>query len=143
MEPAADVPAEVTEPLGTVLRDHPVRTAVLFGSRIRGTETAQSDFDIAVEFDADLSVDERHRVRLELIVDLMEALETDDVDVTDLSTIRPAVGASALRTGVILIGDDERVEQLRADFERRATRRSHEERMHAFDELLDRLNDTV
>lgn len=143
MEPAADELDDVPEPIGSVLREHPVRTAVLFGSRVQGTETAESDLDIAVEFDVDHSVDERHRARLELIVDLMEALDTDDIDVADLSAIRPAVGASALRTGVVLLGDADRVERLREDFERRTTHRSHEERMRAFDELLARLEETV
>jgi len=126
-----------------VLGDHPVRVAVLFGSHVRGTANAGSDIDLAVEFDDSLSEEERHRARLDLIVDLMEALRVNDVDVTDLDGIRPAVGASALRTGVVLLGSHDRITELRERFEARATDRSHEERMRQFDELIERLEEAV
>jgi len=143
MAPTVDLPDDIIDPTRRVLRDHPVRTAVLYGSQVRGTATDESDIDIAVEFEPDLSVDDRHEARLELIVDLMDALDTDEVDVTDLSTVRPAIGASALNTGVVLKGDRDWFDRLRERFERRRTRRSHEERMKAFDELLDRMEEAV
>lgn len=126
-----------------VLRDHPIRTAVLFGSTVRGTDTSHSDVDLAVEFQPDLSTETRHRARIDLVVDLMEALDTDDVDVADLSSIRPSVGASALRTGVAIVGDTDRIEALRERFEAASTTRTRDERLRAFDDLLDRLERTV
>lgn len=126
-----------------VLEEHPVRVAVLYGSQVTGTATAESDVDVAIEFESSLSADERHRARLALVVDLMEGLGVNDVDVTDLESIRPAVGASALRTGVVLVGSDARVAELAEGFEARLSRRTHEERMQEFDELIERLEEAV
>lgn len=126
-----------------VLQDHPVRLGVLFGSTVRGTETADSDVDVAVAFEESLPPADRHRARLDLVVDLMESLGVNDVDVTDLDGVRPAVGASALRTGVVLVGDQDRVDRLREEFESRTTERTHEERMRALDELIERLEEVV
>lgn len=126
-----------------VVSGRPIRLAVLFGSHARGTQTAESDVDVAVAFDGSLSPEARHRARLDLTVALMEALETDDVDVLDLETLPPAVGASALRTGIVLVGDPDLAAELAAQFEDRVTSRTHEERMRQFDELLDRLENTV
>lgn len=126
-----------------VLQDHPVQVGVLFGSHARGTATSESDVDVAVEFDDALSTEKRHQARIDLIVDLMERLGVNDVDVTDLEGVRPAVGASALRTGVVLIGRQSRVDRLREDFESRTTERTHNERMQQFDELLERLEEAM
>ncbi len=126
-----------------VLQTHPIRVGVLFGSYARGTETAESDVDVAVEFDESLSRKERHEARIDLIVDLMKTLGINDVDVTDLDGCRPAIGASALRTGVVLVDKDDRVDRLREAFESETADRSHEERMQQFDELLARLEEAV
>lgn len=126
-----------------VLRRHPIRVGVLFGSHARGTETAESDVDVAVEFEESLSADERHEARIDLIVDLMRTLGVNDVDVTDLDGARPAVAASALRTGIVLIDDEGRADRLLDAFEADTTDRSHEERMRQFDELLARLEEAV
>lgn len=138
MAPTADLDA-----IRDALEDHPVRLAVVFGSQVRGTATSESDVDIAVEFEEGLSADERHRATLELVVDVMEELGVNDVDVTDLDGVPPAVGASALETGVVVLGDDERVEELWEQLDARRTVRSHAERMREFDELLARLEETV
>lgn len=126
-----------------VLQEHPIRIGVLFGSTVRGTETTESDVDVAVAFEESLPPEDRHRARIDLVVDLMETLEVNDVDVTDLDGVRPAVGASALRTGVVLVGDQDRFDQLREEFESRTTELTHEERMRAFDEIIDRLEEAV
>lgn len=126
-----------------VLRRHPIRTGVLFGSHVRGTNHDSSDVDVAVEFDPAVSDDERRQSRLDLIVDLSRTLGIDDVDVTDLDTIRPDIGASALEHGIVLVGDDERIRELRVDFARRMTERTHEERMERFDDALDSLEEKV
>lgn len=137
---ASEVDPQVVADL---LSEHPVRLAVLFGSQATGTVTAESDVDVAVEFDKSLSVEERHRARLDLIVDLMTALGMNDVDVTDLGTVRPAVGASALRTGTVLRGSEDRAAELLARFEAETSERSHEDRLREFDEILERLEAAV
>jgi predicted nucleotidyltransferase len=131
------------EAVTRVLQAHPVRVGVLFGSHVRGTETAESDVDVAVEFAESLSRTERREARLGLIVDLMETLGVNDVDVTDLDDVRPAVGASALRTGAVLVDEEGRVDRLLDAFEAETTDRSHEERMRQFDDLLARLEEAV
>lgn len=126
-----------------VLQNHPIRLGVLFGSTVRGTATPESDVDVAVAFEDSLPSDDRHRARIDLIVDLMETLGVNHVDVVDLDGVRPAVGASALRTGVVLVGDQDRVNRLRDEFESQTIDRTHEERMKAFDELVNRLEEAV
>lgn len=126
-----------------VLLHHPVKVGVLFGSHVDETMTAESDVDVAVVFKDDLSRDERHQARLNIIVDLMETLGRNDVDVIDLKGTRPAVSASALQTGIVLVGDEERINALCEDFETRRAESTHEERMRRFDELLDRLEEAV
>lgn len=132
--------AGVTEVESTTIREvlerHPVRTGILFGSHVTGRAHAGSDVDVAVEFDPSLSDEQRRKARLSVIVDLSKALGIDDVDVTDLDAIQPEVGTSALESGIVLVGDRERIERLNEEFSRRATERSHEERLQRFDELL-------
>ena len=88
-----------------VLEEYPIRLAVLFGSQAEGTAIQQSDVDIAVAFDEELSPTQRLDERIELTTELMTSLGTDAVDVADLETIRPAVGRSALENGEVLVGD--------------------------------------
>jgi predicted nucleotidyltransferase len=143
-EEEAAVPATVdTADVTEVLQDHPVRIGVLFGSTVRGTETPESDVDVAVAFEESLPSADRHRARIDLVVDLMETLGVNDVDVTDLDGVRPAVGVSALRTGAVLVGDPDRIDRLREAFESRTTDRTHDERMRALDELFARVEEAV
>lgn len=124
-----------------VLERHPVELAVLFGSHARGHPSAESDIDIAVAFDDTVDADDRLSARIDLIVDLMEALETDAVDVADFDAIRPAVGAHAIRTGDRLLGDAATSQRYLDKFtrEQSPTPESHEERMDRLKEIVDRL----
>ena len=124
-----------------VLADHPVRLGVLFGSRARGTGGTHSDVDVAVEFAP--SVEDRFGARLALGVALARALSTDDVDIVDLDDVRPVVGYSALDEGQLLVGDPERIESLRRQFDRERERITPEERRERFDDALDRLEELV
>lgn len=139
----ADAAAIDPDAVRDVLEDYPVSIGVLYGSTVRGTRTTESDVDVAVVFEESLPTEDRHRARLDLVVDLMETLAVNDVDVTDLDGVRPSVGASALRTGVVLLGDEDRVDRLREAFESRTTDRTHRERMQEFDELIERLEEAV
>lgn len=126
-----------------VLADHPVRLGVLFGSYVSGTAGSHSDIDIAVEFDPDVTNDERYRHRLSLIVDLSQALGTDDLDLVDLETVRPEVGLSALQDSLVLVGDDVRVDSLISQLERQAEIPTADQRRDRFDAALDRLEERV
>ncbi|ESS09274.1 MAG: putative nucleotidyltransferase [uncultured archaeon A07HN63] len=126
-----------------VLADYPVRLGVLFGSHASGTAGSHSDVDIAVEFDPDVVDDERYRHRLSLLVDLSQALGTDDLDLVDLDTVRPAVGLSALQDATLLVGDQDRRDQLVSEFERRAETPTADQRRDRFDAALERLEERV
>jgi len=127
--------------LQEVLTEHPIRLGVLFGSQATGAAGHHSDIDVAVEFLP--SVEDQFKAQLELGVDLTRALGSDDVDVIDLLTVRPAVGYSALNTGTVLVGDSERADDLRAQFERKRDRSTSTERRERFDDALGRLKELV
>jgi len=138
-----DVDLDVDSVIET-LETYPVRYAVLYGSHAHGVATEESDVDVAVAFDETLSELERFDRRIELVVDLMDALGTDNVDVADLDAIRPEVGLDALETGHVLVGDQETCEEYRERFEREVpSAETHEDRMRRFDAILDRLEETV
>lgn len=141
--PAADRPVE--EVVRQVVEAYPVEFAVLFGSYAKGTETQESDVDIAVAFDGDRSPQERLELRIDLVVELTRALEMDAVDVTDLESVRPEIGISALRTGIVLIGEEGRVERLLDELEREVVtdRETHEDRMRRLDSILEQLEANV
>jgi predicted nucleotidyltransferase len=134
-----------SEDVARIVERYPVRCAVLYGSRVRGTATADSDVDVAVAFEEGLSPTERLERRIDLTGDLIDALGTDDVDVADLDTIRPEVGLSALRTGCVLLGTQDVIEDYRERFERETTidEDTHEQRMRRFDSILEQLEGQV
>lgn len=131
----------LAETVTEVLEAHPIRLGLLFGSHVRGDSGPHSDVDVAVEFEEWLDEDARRRVLLDLITDLSRALRTDDIDVTDLDGVRPAVGAAALTDGRLLVGSRERRNTLREQFRTETPRRSREEVMNRFDELLNRIEE--
>lgn len=126
--------------VGRVVERHPVQVAVLYGSRVRGTAGMDSDVDVAVAFEEHLSSAERLQARIDLVVDLVEALGMDDVDVADLDVIRPEVGLAALERGEVLLGDEE-ADAYHDRFQEVADRDhgTHEERMRQFDAVIERL----
>ena len=141
MEPDGTLDRRTLDRLQEVLGKHPIRLGVLFGSQATGTAGSHSDIDVAVEFLS--SVEDRFKAQLELGVDLTRALGTDDVDVVDLQTVRPAVGYSALTNGTVLVGDTERVEELVTQFDSERERSTSTERRERFDDALGRLKELV
>lgn len=127
--------------LREVLKEHPVRLGVLFGSQATGTAGDHSDIDVAVEFEP--SVENRFQAQLDLGASLALELGTDDIDVVDLDTIRPAVGYAALAEGRLLVGDTERIEELAAQFDHERERPTRRERRERFDGALERLEELV
>lgn len=129
--------------LAETLGGYPVRVAVLFGSRATGAADNHSDVDVAVEFEDHLSPARRLQSRVELYVDLANALRTDRVDVVDLASVEPSVGHSALSAGELLVGDGDRVETLREEFAAQIPDESHEERLDRLGDIVDRTREHV
>ncbi len=126
-----------------VLQRYPIRLGIFFGSQVTGKTHAESDVDVAVEFDAGLSPENRPRARLDVIADLTRELGTDDVDVVDLDGVRPEIGVAALEGGVLLVGNSRRADQLRKRFTDRTTEDTRDDRLARFDDLLAEMEDTV
>lgn len=141
MDPDGTLDRRTRDRLQAVLGEHPIRLGVLFGSQATGQAGRHSDIDVAVEFLP--SVADQFKAQLELGVDLTAALGTDDVDVVDLQTVRPAVGYSALADGTVLVGDSERVAELSARFDRKRECSTSTERRERFDDALGRLKELV
>ncbi len=129
------------ERLRVVLREHPIRLGVLFGSQATGTAGHHSDVDVAVEFEP--TVEDRFRAHLDLGTALALELGTDDVDVVDLETVRPAIGYAALAEGRLLVGDADRLEELASQFDQERERPTRRDRRERFDGALERLEELV
>lgn len=83
--------------------------AVCFGSVARQEAHAGSDVDVAIRFPDEM--DERERFRHHNRIDAeLQAYADTTVDVSDLETLPPAVALRALREGVLVIGDESRLE---------------------------------
>jgi predicted nucleotidyltransferase len=126
--------------LRSVLRDHPVRLAVLFGSRAAGNTHPGSDIDLAVEFDSHRPGDSGYNdVFFGLSADLSDVLETDDIDLVDVHTLSPALARSVFEDGVLLVGTPERAATIERErtAERDTDTRSPRER---FDDALERID---
>ena len=141
MKPDGTLDRRSVDRLQEVLDQHPIRLGVLFGSQATGEAESHSDIDVAVEFLP--SVEDQFKAQLALGVDLTGALGTDDLDVIDLQTVRPAVGYSALSHGTVLVGDSKRAEELLAQFNRERERSTSTERRERFDDALGRLEELV
>lgn len=110
-----DVSLPVDE-IRSTLEAHPVRLAILFGSRARGDPHARSDVDVAVELDGLQPGDEAFNdAFFGLGADLSETLQTDDVDVVDVHTLSPPLTRSVFQYGVLLFGSERRAEELRTE----------------------------
>lgn len=102
------------ETLREVIREHPVKLAILFGSHATGATHSASDIDLAVEFDTVRPPDpEYNDTYFGLSADLSDTLGTDAVDLVDLHSVSPAVAATVFDTGALLVGTQERVDELR------------------------------
>ena len=102
------------------LATHPVRLAVLFGSVVRNDTHPKSDVDVAVEFDE--TVEDEKQEWLSLLADLSIALGRNDVDISLVRDLKPAVGLEAFKHGRLVVGSGERMETYRERFEREVER---------------------
>ena len=98
-----------------VLERHSVSFAMLFGSTVHRSHTADTDIDLAVEFDGMRPADDGYSdAYLGLLSDLEDALTTP-VDVVDVHTLTPQFARAIFDTGVVVIGDDEQQAALERD----------------------------
>jgi len=95
-----DVVAAVRTVLQQVLRDEPEARAFVFGSRVSGTGTPRSDFDIGV--DAGHPLDPRVLVELRESLDELPVLLT--FDVVDFACVTPRFREAALEDAEVLLG---------------------------------------
>lgn len=118
-----------------VLADHPVRLAVLFGSRVDGTADESSDIDVAVEFDPAIS--DPSSAVLSLLADLSIALDRNDLDVGVIDDLTPRVGLAAFEEGVLLYGSNERAAEHRERFAERVASKARDRSLRErFDDAL-------
>lgn len=130
------------ETIQEVLRDHPVRLAVLFGSQVTDTADAQSDIDIAVELTEEAH-DSPLQAVMDLLTDLSIALDRNDIDLSLVSDLTPRVGRAAFSEGELLVGSPERAEHHREHFEQRVTEQSRADLRERFDAVLENVDATV
>jgi len=103
-------PALDLDRLRAELDDQPIRLAVLFGSQVDGTADTTSDVDVVVELEP--GVEDAKRAKVELLTALSIALDRNDIDLSLVSEIDPAVGAVAFSDGVLLCGSRDRFAEL-------------------------------
>lgn len=88
--------------------------AYLFGSRARGDGHAGSDVDVAVYFDEARAEHSPWGYSADLTTDLMDALDTNDVDIVVLNQAPPLLYHRVLREGIRLLSRDLRGTTTRA-----------------------------
>lgn len=123
-----------------VLREHPVRLAILFGSHATETTHDTSDIDIAVEFDEHEPADRGYNeVFLGLSVDLSDELNTDDIDLVDLHTVSQPLATAIFDNGILLVGNSNHAAELRRELTASGTdQQTPRERLET---ALDKIND--
>lgn len=123
-----------------VLREHPVRLAILFGSHATETTHDASDIDLAVEFDEHEPADRGYNeVFLGLSVDLSDELNTDDVDLVDLNTVSQPLATAIFENGILLVGNSDHVAELRRELT--ANENDQQTPRDRLETALDRIND--
>ncbi|MDB9235543.1 type VII toxin-antitoxin system MntA family adenylyltransferase antitoxin [Halorubrum ezzemoulense] len=102
------------ETVQAILREHPIRLAILFGSHATETTHEASDIDIAVEFDGHEPAERGYNEAfLGLSADLSDELNTDDIDLVDLHTVTQPLATAIFETGILLIGNSNHAAELR------------------------------
>ncbi|MCO8255779.1 nucleotidyltransferase domain-containing protein [Haladaptatus sp. AB618] len=93
-----------------------VTFALLFGSHARGTATPTSDVDIVLHFPDQFDARERFQRRNRIDADL-QAYAAGFVDVSDIEQLPLNVVHSAVRDGILLVGDETAVDDYRTQIE--------------------------
>jgi predicted nucleotidyltransferase len=125
--------------LTSLLREHPVRLAILFGSHATANVHSRSDIDIAIELESLRPGDRGYNEAFfGLSADLSETLETDEVDLVDLHMLSSTLAQDVFAHGVLLAGDPERAADLREQLTDESDVESPRER---FDEALEKIDE--
>lgn len=94
-------------------KESSVVLAFLFGSRARGCGREISDWDIAVYFKPEeyleIETEKQYPGENRIWSDLVDLLETDDVDFSVLNRVRASLVYNVLRTGTVLVIKDRRL----------------------------------
>lgn len=96
------------EGMETYLEDSPVTFALLLGSHAKGQAEAGSDVDVAVRFPESMDAHERFRTRNRIDA-YLQAFADGFVDVSDIEALPTPVARSAVKDGIILVGDEDDV----------------------------------
>jgi predicted nucleotidyltransferase len=112
--PATSEPPVGRRRLIAALEREPICAAYLFGSQASGTAGPLSDTDLAVLVEPIVGVDERFRLRLELIAQATRLLQTNRVDVIVLNDAPILLRHRVIRDGELLL---EREREQRVRFE--------------------------
>lgn len=117
--------------LRSVLAEHPVEFAVLFGSHARGEADAHSDVEIGVILEPMDDVRTYRRAIERLLADISSACGSNDVDLVDLTDVDSRVARHALADAVVLLGTQDRLE---------AIRKTHDDSSEGHSSFRDRLD---
>ena len=98
------------------LRDQPLRFALLFGSRPRGSGDGSSDVDVTLAFEDSLDRKERFR-RRNRIDAALQAYADVQIDVSDFESLPMSVAREAVREGVLLVGEERTLRRLEKQLE--------------------------
>lgn len=134
----SDNPASVDlEGMEAYLEDSPVVFALLFGSHAKGRAEAGSDVDVAVRFPDGMGAHERFRARNRIDAYLQEFAD-EFVDVSDVESLPTPVARSAMKEGIVLVGDEDEVDAF-AERVEREYQDTHADRERDRQEFIDRL----
>ncbi len=89
---------EIKKRIVPILRKYGVKRASIFGSAVRGETREDSDIDILVEIDRDISLLEFVALKLEL-----EDVLGRKVDLVEFDTIKPRLKERILKEQVVII----------------------------------------
>lgn len=111
-DPVPPLDPETVERVRDVLSSHPVAFAMVFGSRARGAAEADSDVDLAVEFDDVRPAEDGYSsVYFRLLTDLTDALDAA-VDVVDVRSMSPRFARAAFDASTVVYGTEARKRRL-------------------------------
>jgi hypothetical protein len=90
--------AEIKQKILPILQRHEVKRAALFGSCVRGEMTEESDVDVLVQIDKDISLLDLVGIKLEL-----EDALGRKVDLVEFDTIKPLLRERILSEQVTIL----------------------------------------
>lgn len=115
MKAETGAPPTTLDRLRDLVEEHPVTTAIAFGSVVDGDFTGESDIDLAVEFPDGEDVDRNYDMWEALYEELKEEFDRD-IDLLDIHVLSPSVRYEIFETGECLYGE-KRYAELRSELD--------------------------